>query len=250
MACVVRVNRQGYLAYRLRWAAIESHEGTGLRDTPEDRARVEARARVISDEIEAGTFDYLRWFPHGNKTDLFRPKASTPPIAVRDYAEQMWLPQKTPGFVRKSRVRDYRSHLKHILPLAGDVLLTDVTVALLERLRHLLRERGLSVKTTRNIVDGTFRALYRDARREGLVDGDPFIGLEWPRLPGRAPDPYTEEERDGLLNYFRHRKPLYFVLCPDRLLDRRSPERAGRPTMGRRRPARQQTADPSLAHVR
>jgi hypothetical protein len=64
-------------------------------------------------------------------------------------------------------------------------------VALLERLRHLLRERGHSVKTTRNIVDGTFRALYRDARREGLVDGDPFIGLEWPRLPGRAPDPYT-----------------------------------------------------------
>jgi integrase len=209
MACIVRVNRHGYLAYRLRWAGMESHEGTGLADTPENRRKVEARAQVISDEIEAGTFNYLRWFPHGNKVDLVRPKAEAAPVGVREYAER-WLPQKSSGFVRKSRVRDYRRHLKHILPVVGDLLLADVRLTVLERLRHRLHERGLSVKTIRNIVDGTFRALYRDARREGLVDSDPFIGLEWPRLPGRAPDPYTEEERDELLNYFRGRKRLYY----------------------------------------
>ena len=99
MACVVKVNRHGYLAYRLYWNGMESHEGTRLRDTPANRAKIEARACGISDEMKAGTFDYLRWFPHGNKAGHFLPASpAPPPPTLRDYAEQRWLPQKVPGF--------------------------------------------------------------------------------------------------------------------------------------------------------
>jgi hypothetical protein len=210
MSCVVRTNRHGYLAYRLRWRGIDSHEGTGLRDTPEGRAKLQARAKVISDEMAAGTFDYLRWFPHGNQAQRFRPP---PPAAltVCEYAETRWLPSKAPGFVRRSRLRDYRRHLRHILAHVGDVLLADLNPAHLEQVRRALREHGLAVKTIRNVVDGTFRALYRDARHAGLVAGDPFAALAWPRLTRPTPDPYTEAERDALLAYFRQRKRGYYA---------------------------------------
>jgi integrase len=113
--------------------------------------------------------------------------------------------------VRRSRLRDYRRHLRHLLPLVGALQLGELHTGHLERVRRALRERGLAVKTIRNIVDGTFRALYRDARHEGLATGDPFVALDWPRLERRPPDPYAETERDLLLDYFGRRKRGYYA---------------------------------------
>jgi site-specific recombinase XerD len=61
-------------------------------------------------------------------------------------------------------------------------------------------------------MDGTFRALYRDARRDGLVTGDPFSDLDWPRSVRAEPDPFTEAERDVLLQYFCERDRHYHAL--------------------------------------
>jgi hypothetical protein len=46
MSCKIRRNRHGFLAYRLYWEGRESHEGTELRDTPQNRARLERHAEV------------------------------------------------------------------------------------------------------------------------------------------------------------------------------------------------------------
>lgn len=56
---------------------------------------------------------------------------------------------------------------------------------------------GRTVKTARNIIDGSFRALYRDARAEfdELNGRDPFIDLQWPAAQRAKPDPFTAEER-------------------------------------------------------
>ncbi|MFN8626452.1 MAG: DUF3596 domain-containing protein [Candidatus Binatia bacterium] len=70
----VRTNQHGHLAFRLRWQGMESHEGTTLRDTPANRARVEARARIIDEEIRERRFEYLKWFPQGNLAHRFRPQ--------------------------------------------------------------------------------------------------------------------------------------------------------------------------------
>ncbi len=60
--------------------------------------------------------------------------------------------------------------------------LNDFRVKLLKR---------LAVKTVRNIIDGSFRALYRDARLEieVLQGKDPFIDIQWPRLPRKEARP-------------------------------------------------------------
>jgi len=219
MGCTVRTNRHGYLAYRLRWKGLESHEGTGLRDTPANRRKVEARAVVMSEEMRQGAFDYLRWFPEGNKAHVFRPKPTVRhPFTVREYAEEKWLPRMTPPNARASTARTYRGHLRrHILPAFGSTLLAAITPADLEDFRARLTRsekdggQGLKMKTARDVIDATFRAIYRDARMiDRVVSDDPFAALRWPRKIEIEPDPFSAAERDELLAYFADRCARYY----------------------------------------
>lgn len=212
MACKVKVNRHGYLAFRLYWDSRESWEGTAWRDTPKNRIKAEADALRISEQMKAGTFDYLKWFPEGNRADEFRPKKAEPvkakPLTLRQfYAE--WIEKKKPPFVRIGLQRNYQQEFKVILPFMGDLELNHVTDETLESFRfYLVNERGLSLKTARNIMDGSLRAMFRDAGRK--VDRNPFHDLPtnwWPRRPQREPDPYTEDERDTILAYYRENRP-------------------------------------------
>ena len=74
MGCRVTVNQHGKLTFRFRWNRKDFWEGTSLEDTPDNRKVVEGHAIEISREIEKETFDYLTWFPEGNKAHLFRPQ--------------------------------------------------------------------------------------------------------------------------------------------------------------------------------
>jgi hypothetical protein len=78
VGCKIKVNRHGFLAFRLFWNKLRSWEGTGLRDTPENRKLIEAKALLISREIKKGNFDYLKWFPEGNRAELFLPRQRRP----------------------------------------------------------------------------------------------------------------------------------------------------------------------------
>jgi integrase len=214
MACKVKINRHGRLAFRLFWDGRESWEGTRWKDTPKNRLKAEADALRISEEMERGTFDYLKWFPDGNRADEFRPKPervgdNNEPLTVRKFFEQ-WILRKNPPFVRRSLERDYKQAFnKNILPFMGNLDLNSVTTDTLEDFRmHLVEERRLSVKSARNIIDGSLRAMFRDAGRR--IERNPFNDLPanwWPRLPHREPDPYSEEERDRIVNFYREHRP-------------------------------------------
>jgi integrase len=94
----------------------------------------------------------------------------------------------------------------------GELLVTELRVTHLKSLRQRLTDGGLKLKTVRNIIDASFRAMMRDAREEldTLSIGDPFAALRWPRLPEREPDPFTPEERDTILSYFAERQLFYY----------------------------------------
>ena len=213
MACLVKVNRHGFLAYRLYWNSIESWEGTGLRETVKNRKRVEARAELINEEMEKETFDYLKWFPDGNKASLFRPKPKEETELQENtvgkfYGE--WIKTKRPPLVRRSLERDYRLCFDYyILPQFKEVPLSHVIFKRLQDFQiYLIEDHGLSVKTARNIIGGCFRAMMRDARKQGAVRRDafaedPFKQLEWPRLTIVPADPFSSEERDKILSYFK-----------------------------------------------
>jgi len=241
MACKVARSRHGTLALRLHWRGKRSWEGSGLRDTKANRQRLQSIADLVSAEIRAGVFTperYLHYFPHGNRAHEFAPNASqrsAPPNApTLDQYYETWIARQQPPLVRPAQTRDYRLHLtRYVLPTLvehrgarrrlGDLPITEILPAHLVELQSVLvNTLSLSVKTARNIMDGSFRALLRDARAflrdpetgTPLVTIDPFVlakgTLIWPRRRTPPPDPFTTKERDRILEWFRKERPFYY----------------------------------------
>jgi integrase len=184
-------------------------EATVLESTSENVAHLELAARQIAAELRAGKFNYLQWFPNGNRAaDFLRPtsipeaESTTPPPTIGDFYAR-WIARKHPPDVRASRVRDYRGHFtNYILPLLRDLPLSGLTLEHLEDLRAALRNRPVAEKTIRNVIGGSLRAMFRDARTAGLSVAFPFADLEWSRPIVQGPQPFTAAERDRLLKYF------------------------------------------------
>jgi integrase len=127
-------------------------------------------------------------------------------LTLRQYYEQ-WVKDKKPPLVKKSRARNYRSHFTtHILPFQGDMALSAYGVSNIRDLRiHLIEEKRRTVKTAKNVIGATLRALFRDAKAEGKIEKNPFDDLPsewWPRVVMQDPDPFTEAERDAIIGHF------------------------------------------------
>jgi integrase len=216
MGCNIKVTKKGFLAFKLYWNGMESWEGTKLPDTAENRRFLEAKAVIISREIEHGTFDYLSHFPNGNKAHVFtRTKKVVQPETVRSYFEN-WIPRQK-NRVRSHRLKDYKSQFKcHILLASidsqefGDIYLSALAVHHLEKLQTHLRAKGLKANSVNGIVHGSLKAMLKDARRSGaltvnLFDRDLFSSLPLTDVE-EAIDPYTPQERELIIEGFR-RKP-------------------------------------------
>ena len=139
-----------------------------------------------------------------------------PDATISEYYEQ-WIKRQIPPLVRSAQERDYRQCFNtYILTELGHVKISQLKPShLVEFRRKLLTERGLALRTVKNIIAGSLRAMVRDAREiDDIAVGDPFKVLRWPRIPYRRPDPFMEEERDKILEYFRGKWPVYYpFLC-------------------------------------
>ena len=84
----------------------------------------------------------------------------------------------------------------------------------IQELQTNLYEGGLSAATVNRIIHGGLRALVRDARRDGLLDRNPFEFVKVVREePKDSIDPYTEDERERILEGFRRKRPYYYPLA-------------------------------------
>src|SRR5579862_5175416 len=209
MACKVVANQHGRLALSLHWRGKRSWEGTGLANSREHREQLQRVADAVTAEIRNKQFTperYLFYFPAGNRAAEF----GTPPPAeatgqehvgtqtVRAYYD-LWIRRQQPPLVRPALARDYRQHLtRYVLPtvvddagrarVLGEIPLTEVNTRHLLDLRQRLLDSRLKLKTVRNIMDGSFRAMMRDARTVDLIlSADPFAAIRWPR--SRPPIP-------------------------------------------------------------
>jgi integrase len=127
-----------------------------------------------------------------------------PTPTVEDFFER-WIQGKVEPLYRRSTIQDYRVHFKtYVLPAFKHVRLAAINTKGLNEFRMALLKRGLAVKTARNVIDGSFRAMYRDARIEieVLQGKDPFIDIQWPRLLRKRPDPFTANERDRIIAWY------------------------------------------------
>jgi integrase len=171
---------------------------------------------------------YREFFPYGNRAAEFasmlggndaRREMRAP--TVEEYADR-WLPRQRPPLIRPARRRDYiRDITRVVLPTIitdgvverriGDLLVTELAPRHLHQLRERLLARPLALKTVRNIMDGSFRAMMRDCRTvDLLIVTDPFCALKRPRVALPLPDPFTVAERDALLARFRDHRRFYY----------------------------------------
>ena len=220
MACTVKVNRHGRLAFRLYWNGMESWEGTDYKDEPENRCVIEAKALIISREMDDGIFEYLHHFPRGNKAHLFR-REEEPPFSQQTVEGfyKSWI-KKQPERVRPHRVKDYEAAIGQVLRTRigkvrfGAIPLSLLKVADLKDLQNKLKAKGLKAATVNGIVHSCLRAMLRDARVDGLVKVDLYDRAFFKPLPltdtKPSIDPYTPEEREIILKAFRSKRPHYY----------------------------------------
>ncbi len=233
MACSVRTNRHGYLCFRLYFHGLESHEGTALKDTPENRLKVERRAEAITDEMESGSFEYLRWFPEGNLADRFRMKAeaSDPKpvrvITVRRFFDRWGTDPTAPDEESAGAAKQIRpvstkwslnraSYLKtHVVPVFGQKRLDELTIGDLVWLQQRLR-RDLAPSTVDRVIHSALRGFLRDAAMVGYDIPDLralYDGRMLTRLTRAGEDvevdPFSETERDRIIAGFRKHRAHY-----------------------------------------
>jgi integrase len=213
MAFRIGKTRHGNLVLRGDLDKEQFWEGTGLKDTPENRQALEKKCLVINYEIAHGTFDYERWFPQGNRSKP-APAAIDKPVDGSLKAFYLdWIEDKKPPLVRKSLARDYRQHFNaYIVPELGTVApVESLSYKQLVKFRSsLIEDLELSVKTCRNIIDGSMRAMYRSVWADNPPAKNPFEALEWPDRLVPPPDPFTEEQRDLILEKYRATQPRLY----------------------------------------
>jgi integrase len=158
-----------------------------------------------------------------------RGKFSVDPLPTVKVFYSRWISTKIEPLYRRAQARDYADHFrKHILakwtdsqkhvrdfgPMRLDALkttdLVEFRIALLNK--DTPGGTKLSMKTCRNIIDGSFRAMFRDARGEytELQGYDPFLHLQWQKSQREKPDPFTAEERDRIVEYWKATDFFYF----------------------------------------
>ena len=226
MGCKIKTHKKSrYLIFRLFWQGRRFWEGTKLEDMPENRQLAEAKALIISKEMEDGVFDYLRHFPAGNKRHLFvREQRLASSETVESYYDKWILRQ--PDRVLPHRLKDYQSQFKrHILPAEidgirfGRIPLAALTVDHIVKLQAALRAkkrpngRPYKANSINNFIGGSLRAMLKDARRTGALAASLFDRDLYDPLPqtdvASDIDPYTAEERELILEGFRRKRPHY-----------------------------------------
>lgn len=186
-------NRHGYLQLRFRWKGIQCSEGFRVRPGDLEAIRLEALAREITREIEAGTFDYLARFPSGNKAHLFRPGG---PELFSSFAEK-WLEKKAPPELGAATHRDYCSVVRRYLtPAFGSKPLAYFSTEYEEAELILKRElKGLSPRR----MQFTFTLLKSMLKYRKIDFSIPYFADSDRE---REIDFFPPDERDHLLKTF------------------------------------------------
>lgn len=207
MASLAR-NRHGFLSIRFRaplgGRSIQCCEGTKVRVqlvegewAPEDPTAYRQLLRWvdrITEEIDAGTFQYLAHFPDGNKARLFKPGG---PMLFRTFAEG-WLQDKAPPVLRAASYRDYRGIIDTTLnPICGDDLLFSIGEEERQKeIRRRLQAELVSRESSPPRMLYIFR-LLRSILKSAKID------FEIPRFAGarrrRKLEYFPENEREILL---------------------------------------------------
>ena len=111
----------------------------------------------------------------------------------------------------------------NVLPFLGSRRLDELTSAHLNELQRRLMGRGLKPATVDGVVHRALRAMLRDAKAAGcrIPDLHALYNREFVQRLDQGStaseiDPFTEEERDRILEGFRKKRPHFYPLDKER----------------------------------
>lgn len=198
----------------------------GLPDTPENRIHARQIADLVGASIRAGRSLAEIYSALGGRRRAREERLLPRPAGVLtvEKAYDRWLEDLPPNR-RRSLEHDYKRHFRgYILGPLGQSELRAIGFNDIEGLQASLIARGLSVKTVKNIINGSLRAYWRWAFKRHLVTvgaADLFGALEWEKWQRPEPDPFTAGEMERIIDAFRTR--LYRIHEGDRYVRRLFP---------------------------
>lgn len=208
----------GLLFLDFYYRGVRCREQTALRDSPENRKKVQALMYRIQKEISQGSFDYIATFPGSSKASRFTSTAAPAaaanaghPVAVPTptFAEfsTTWRAEMAPQWRRQHRNAVDDIFRCHLLPQFGDRPLASIAKADVLAFRAALsEEKGRTHATLSasriNKVMGLLRQMLTEASdRFGLPDA--FKGVK--RLKAKRPEiqPFSLDEVERIRNTIR-----------------------------------------------
>jgi integrase len=215
------------LRYRQATDGVQRHaaRATDLDDTPANRAKLrpmaEAVGRVLAARQDPTPVLDTYFPPRVRRTSAPSAPSDTPaPILGPTVAAyyKTWLPAQSAN-VRPAQARDYKRHFdSYIISTLGPVPLAELRAKdvralqaeLLQRKQAPRKDRPktktLSIKTVKNVIGGSLRAMIRQARADELVTRDLFAGLTWPEWHEPEPDPFEVAEVQRICAWFGRKK--------------------------------------------
>lgn len=211
----LHLNRHGYFFIRFRWGDLQCSEGTKVKGRREGRKAIpldpgeytyiQKVAQEISKGITAGTFNYLEYFPKGNRAAHFKPGGAS---SFRGHA-QNWLDEKRPPEGRQGTWEFYRSIIdSYLIPLFGSEPLSYFS-ADQDHAKRRLKKALIQNEVSPTRMKAVFKALRTILSAAGLSFKVPkFSGDDQSRKVQRL----TPDERDIFMAAVdQHWEPFFTV---------------------------------------
>lgn len=117
---------------------------------------------------------------------------------VQRFTDALWLEDGLGERTREAYRNDLKRFSRWLAERPGAPLLTSVRRSDLLAWMSAALAEGVKSSTAARRLSG-LRRFYRYLLREGLIEADPTLQIDSPRLPRRLPDTLTEDEVEALL---------------------------------------------------
>ena len=187
---------------------VRCREATGLTDNKKNREIARSKDKAIKYHLKNGSFDYLKFFPHGSKAKCFR--GPTEDMAFSKWWEE-WLNEKS---IRPNTVRNWNSAYRvHIGPHFGHYNLSQITEHEILVFRRSLLSKGLKESSINDkVMKVLCMALYR-AYKRGKINEYPCKDISRLEEQPVDIDPFSFEELRHFLNtLMKKNRPEYHDL--------------------------------------
>jgi len=194
-----------FRCYSLDNRRVRCRENEG-KDTSANRKRVKQKWKAIEYHLLQNTFDYLKFFPHGNKAKQF--KADPNNVTYSEY-RIIWSDTQA---VRRGTSDNYDYiYNKHHKPYFGSLKLQDITDQEIQIYRRKMLDKGYEPSTVNQNIKILCMPL-KMAHKQGLIDKYPCEDIHKVKENKVKRDPFSFDELKHWLGYLYKNDKEWFDL--------------------------------------